>query len=72
LGTGTGYSVLDMVKSFERATGKEVKYKIAPRRPGDIATCYADPQKAKEELGWVATRGIDDMCKDSWSYIKGK
>lgn len=56
LGTGTGYSVLDMVKAFEKATGKEVKYKIAPRRPGDIAKCYADPAKAKIELGWVAEK----------------
>ena len=69
LGTGNGYSVLDMVKGFEKATGKKVPYKIAPRRPGDIATCYADPKKAKEELNWEATRGIDDMCKDSWNYI---
>ncbi len=69
LGTGTGYSVLDMVKAFEKATGKKVAYKIAPRRAGDIATCYADPKKAKEELGWVAEKGIEDMCKDSWNYI---
>lgn len=70
LGTGTGYSVLDMVKAFEKATGKQVAYKIAPRRPGDIATCYADPKKAKEELGWTAERGIEEMCKDSWNYIE--
>ncbi len=70
LGTGTGYSVLDMVKAFEKATGKEVPYKIAQRRPGDIATCYADPKKAKEELGWEATKTLDDMCKDSWTYIE--
>ena len=69
LGTGVGYSVLDMVKAFEKATGKEVKYKIAPRRAGDIATCYADPKKAKEELGWVAEKSLEDMCKDSWNYI---
>mgnify|MGYP001343283336 CR=1 FL=1 len=69
LGTGTGYSVLDMVKAFEKATGKNVPYKIAPRREGDIATCYADPKKAKEELGWEATKTLDDMCKDSWNYI---
>ena len=72
LGTGNGYSVLDMVKAFEKATGKPVPYKIVPRRKGDIATCYADPKKAKEELGWVATRGIDEMCKDSWNYINHK
>ena len=70
LGTGHGYSVLDMVKGFEKATGKAVPYKIAPRRPGDIAICYADPTKAKEELGWSAEKNIDDMCKDSWNYIE--
>lgn len=70
LGTGTGYSVLDMVKAFEKATGKKVKYKIAPRRSGDIAKCYADPAKAKIELGWVAEKNLDDMCKDSWHYIE--
>ena len=70
LGTGKGYSVLDMVKAFESATGRKVPYKIAPRREGDIATCYADPKKAKEELGWVATKTLEDMCKDSWNYIK--
>lgn len=69
LGTGIGYSVLDMVKAFEKATGRKVAYKIAPRRPGDIATCYADPKKAKEELGWKATKTLEDMCKDSWNYI---
>lgn len=70
LGTGVGYSVLDMVKAFEKATGKNVPYKIAPRRPGDIATCYADPTKAKQELNWVAKMGIDEMCKDSWNFTK--
>ena len=70
LGTGKGYSVLDMVKAFEKATGRNVPYKIAPRREGDIATCFADPKKAKEELGWVATKTLDDMCKDSWNYIE--
>lgn len=70
LGTGTGYSVLDMVKAFEASTGKQVKYKIAPRRAGDIASCYADPKKAKEELGWVAEKNLEDMCKDSWNYIQ--
>lgn len=70
LGTGTGYSVLDMVKAFEKATGKEVKYKIAPRRPGDIATCYANPKKAEKELGWKAERSLEDMCRDSWNYIE--
>lgn len=70
LGTGTGYSVLDMVKTFEKTTGKKVQYKIAPRRAGDIATCYADPQKAKEELGWEANKTLEDMCRDSWKYIE--
>ena len=69
LGTGKGYSVLDMVKAFEKATGKKVPYKIAPRREGDIATCYADPKKAFEELGWKAEKTLEDMCLDSWNYI---
>ena len=69
LGTGKGYSVLDMVKAFEKSTNKEVPYKIVERRPGDIATCYADPKKAKEELGWEATKTLEEMCKDSWKYI---
>lgn len=70
LGTGTGYSVLDMVNAFEKSTGKAVPYKIASRRAGDIATCYADPKKAKEELGWSAEKTLDDMCRDSWHYIE--
>ena len=70
LGTGRGYSVLDMVKAFEKATGKKVPYKITARREGDIATCYADPQKAKEELGWTAEKTLEDMCLDSWNYIQ--
>ena len=70
LGTGTGYSVLDMVNAFEKSTGKKVPYKIAPRRAGDIATMYADPKKAKEELGWVAEKSLEDMCKDSWNYLE--
>lgn len=72
LGTGTGYSVLDMVNSFKKATGKDVPYKIVDRRPGDIATCYSNPEKAKNELGWVAELGIEDMCKDSWNFIETK
>jgi len=68
LGTGTGYSVLDMVKAFEKASGKEVPYCIAPRRAGDIAKCYADPGYAKKILGWEATKGIEEMCKDSWRW----
>ena len=70
LGTGTGYSVLDMVNAFEKSTGKNVPYKIAPRRAGDIANMYADPKKAKEELGWVAEKNLEDMCKDSWNYLE--
>lgn len=70
LGTGTGYSVLDMVKAFEETTGKEVKYKIAPRRPGDIATCYADPAKARRELNWTTEKTLEDMCRDSWNFIE--
>ena len=69
LGTGTGYSVLDMVKSFEKITGKKVPYKIVGRRAGDIATCYADPAKAEKELGWKAEKTLKDMCEDSWRFI---
>lgn len=72
LGTGIGYSVLDMVKAFEKTTGKEINYKIVDRRPGDIATCYSDPQKAKNELGWEANKTLQDMCNDSWKYIQNK
>ena len=70
LGTGHGYSVLDIVKNFEAATGVEIPYSIKPRRPGDIATCYCDPSKAKRELGWEAKYGIKDMCADSWNWQK--
>lgn len=69
LGTGNGYSVLQMVKAFEKASGKTVAYRIAPRRAGDIAECYAETKKAKEILGWEATKNIDDMCQDSWRYM---
>ena len=69
LGTGKGYSVLDLVKTFEEVTGKKVPYKIAPRREGDIDKCYSDPTKAKNELGWVAEKDLKQMCKDSWNYI---
>ena len=68
LGTGVGYSVLDIVKAFNKAYGKELPYKIAPRRAGDIAVCYSDPSKAKAELGWEAKRGIEEMCEDSWRW----
>ncbi len=68
LGTGHGYSVLDIVKAFETASGKKVPYKIVARRPGDIATCYSDPSKAKEVLGWAAKRDLAEMCEDSWRW----
>lgn len=68
LGTGKGYSVLDLVKAFEKATGQKIPYELTARRPGDIATCYADPAKAKQELGWVAEKNIEDMCRDSWRW----
>jgi UDP-glucose 4-epimerase len=71
LGTGIGYSVLDLVNSFEKNNDLKIPYQLTDRRPGDIATCYASPTKAKEELGWEATRGIDDMCKDSWRWQSG-
>lgn len=70
LGTGHGYSVLDVVKAFEKANGLKVPYSIKPRRPGDIATCYCNPAKAKAELGWEAQYGIEDMCRDSWRFQK--
>lgn len=70
LGTGHGYSVLDVVKAFEKANGLKVPYSIKPRRPGDIATCYCNPAKAKAELGWEAEYGIEDMCRDSWNFQK--
>ncbi len=68
LGTGSGYSVLEMVKAFEQASGRKVPYKIVERRAGDIATCYADPSYAKEVLGWEASRGIEAMCQDAWRW----
>lgn len=68
LGTGTGYSVLQVVKAYEKACGKTIKYEIKPRRPGDIATCYADPTKAKDELGWEAVYDLDRMCQDSYRW----
>ena len=72
LGTGKGYSVLDIVKAFEKANNIKIKYEIVARRPGDIATCYADPSKAKRELNWEATKDLEQMCKDSWRYTKNK
>ena len=68
LGTGHGYSVLDVVNAFEKANGVKVPYVIKPRRPGDIATCYSDPAKAERELGWKAQYGIEEMCRDSWHW----
>lgn len=72
LGTGNGYSVLDLVKNFEKVNEVKVNYKIGERRPGDIAACYADPTKAKDELGWVAQYGIEEMCRDAWNFISNK
>jgi len=70
LGTGCGYSVLDVVKAFEKASGKTIPYQLVDRRAGDIATCYANASKAEKELGWKATRGIDEMCEDTWRWQK--
>ena len=70
LGTGIGYSVLDIVNAFEKSTGKKVPYKITQRRPGDIAKAYSDAKKAKKELGWEAKKNLEDMCRDSWKYIE--
>jgi len=68
LGTGRGYSVFDMVKAFSEACGKQIPYKIVDRRPGDIGMCYADPTKAKEELGFIATHSLKEMCEDTWRW----
>ena len=68
LGTGNGYSVLDLVHAFEKASGATVPYAVAPRRAGDIATCYSDPSKAERVLGWKAAHGVDEMCRDSWRW----
>ena len=68
LGTGHGYSVLDVVKAFGKACGKEIPYKLVDRRPGDVAQCYANPEKAERELGWKAELGLDRMCADSWRW----
>lgn len=70
LGTGRGYSVLEVINTFEMVTGQKVNYRIAPRRPGDIAACYADPGKAKRELNWEARYGLEDMCADAWRFVK--
>ena len=71
LGTGIGYSVLDMVNAFIKVNGVDVPYVIAPRRAGDVATCYSDPTKAKELLGWEAEKNLEDMCRDSWRWQSG-
>ena len=68
LGTGNGYSVLQMVAAMEKASGRKINYKVGERRPGDIATCYADAQKAKSEMGWEARRGLEEMCSDLWCW----
>ena len=68
LGTGNGYSVLDMVRAMEKASGRKINYKVGDRRPGDIATCYADATLAKDEMGWEAKLGLDEMCRDLWAW----
>ena len=68
LGTGTGYSVLDMVSAMSKACGKEIPYVIGPRRPGDVTIYMADPSKAKNDMGWEAKRNLDDMCNDLWNW----
>jgi UDP-glucose 4-epimerase len=70
LGTGQGYSVLEMVKAFEKASAKKIACQVVGRRPGDIASCYADPSKADQELGWRAEFGLDEMCRDGWNWQK--
>ena len=70
LGTGTGYSVLELVKAFSQVCGKEIPYEIKPRRPGDIAACYADPSLAEKEMGWTAAKGLQEMCEDAWRWQK--
>ena len=69
-GTGNGFSVLELVKTFIEVNGVDVPYVISPRRDGDIAACYADASKAKKELGWSAEKTVVDMCRDSWNFIK--
>ena len=68
LGTGVGYSVLDIIHAFEKACGKELPYVIDPRRPGDVAVCYSDPTKARNVLNWKAEKNLDDMCRDGWRW----
>ncbi len=71
LGTGIGYTVLEVVEAFSKTSGRDIPYEIAARRPGDIAACYADPSRAKAELGWCAEKGLEEMCKDSWNWQSG-
>jgi UDP-glucose 4-epimerase len=68
LGTGKGYSVLDMIHTFEKVNGVDIPYEVIDRRPGDIAVSYADPTKARQELGWSAEKGLEDMLRDSWNW----
>ncbi len=68
LGTGNGYSVLEMIQGFEKASNQEIPHEITPRRAGDIASCWADPSKAEKELGWKALKDMDDMCRDTWNW----
>lgn len=68
LGTGVGYSVLDMIEAMKRASGRPLPYEFGPRREGDIAECYADPTLAAQELGWTAHRSLDEMCRDLWNW----
>ena len=71
LGTGKGYSVLDVVRAFEKSTGKKIPYDMAGRRSGDVAECFADPSKAMAELSWKAEKSLEDMCRDSWRWQRG-
>lgn len=68
LGTGRGYSVLEVIRAYEQACGRKIPYVIDPRRPGDVAVCYADPSRARKELGWEAVHTLEDMCKTSWNW----
>ena len=68
IGTGTGYSVLDIINNFEKVNGIKINYKIAPRRAGDVAACFSNPSKAEKELDWKAEKNIEDMCKDAWNF----
>ena len=72
VGTGQGYSVMEMIRAFEAASGKDVPFVITDRRPGDIATSVANPEKAKSLMGWQATRNLDDMCRDAWAWQRGR